>query len=106
MIRRINMSLVLGRRGERPTSMINVYSKRTNQYLGVIKRKTTHERQFGNFGAFEVSVGGKRYWGSGRNLYLPDEAIHYLVRRGEIHFKTPESEEDKLFNLYSKKYGW
>jgi len=78
------MSLILGRRGERPTSMINVHSKKTNRFIGTIKRKTTHQRQFGNFGAFEVSVGGKRYWGTGRDLYLPDVAINYLKGRGEI----------------------
>lgn len=88
------------------TMKIDVFSKRTNKYVGVIHRKSTHERQFGNFGAFEVSIGGKRYWGTGKDIYLPDEAIHYLVRMGEIHFKSKESAEDELFGLYSKKYGW
>jgi len=41
-----------------------VHSKNTNRYVGVIHRKATHERQFGNFGAFEVSIGGKEILGN------------------------------------------
>jgi hypothetical protein len=64
---------------------LDVYNKNTNRYVGVIHRKSTHERQFGNFGAFEVSVGGKRYWGTGKDLYLPDVAIEYLHKHKQIH---------------------
>ncbi len=63
---------------------LDVHSKNTNKYIGVIHRKSTHERQFGNFGAFEVSIGGKRYWGTGKDLYLPDVAIEYLKKHKEI----------------------
>jgi len=63
---------------------IDVWSKNTNQFIGTIQRKATHERQFGNFGAFEISVGGKRYWGTGKDVYLPDIAIEYLKTHGQI----------------------
>jgi len=63
---------------------IDVWSKSTNRYVGVIKRKSTHERAFGNFGAFEVSIGSKRYWGTGKDLYLPEIAITYLRTHNQI----------------------
>ncbi|MDD5454007.1 MAG: hypothetical protein PHW62_00705 [Candidatus Ratteibacteria bacterium] len=63
---------------------LDVLSKSTNQFIGTIQRKATHERQFGNSGAFEISVGGKRYWGTGKDVYLPDIAIRYLKSHGQI----------------------
>lgn len=63
---------------------LDVHNKNTNQYVGTIQRKSTHERQFGNFGAFEVSIGGKRYWGTGKDLYLPDIAINYLKKKDQL----------------------
>lgn len=63
---------------------LDVHNKNTNKYVGEISRKSTHERQFGNFGAFEVSIGGKRYWGTGKDLYLPQVAIDYLENNMEL----------------------
>lgn len=63
---------------------IMVYNKVTNRMAGEITRKATHERAFGNSGAFEVSVGGKRYWGVGNSLYLPQVAIDYLKKKSEL----------------------
>ena len=63
---------------------LDVHNKNTNRYVGEISRKATHERQFGNFGAFEVSIGGKRYWGTGKDLYLPQVAIDYLKKNKEL----------------------
>ncbi len=63
---------------------IDVHNKNTNQYVGVIQRKSTHEKAFGNFGAFEISVGGKRYWGTGKDVYLPEVAIAYLKSHNQI----------------------
>jgi len=63
---------------------LDVWNKNTGKYVGVISRKSTHEKQFGNFGAFEVSVGGKRYWGTGKDLYLPQVAIDYLKKHDQI----------------------
>ncbi len=63
---------------------IMVYHKDSGRMVGQISRKSTHEREFGNFGAFEVSVGGKRYWGTGKDLYLPEVAINYLKKNKEL----------------------
>jgi hypothetical protein len=64
--------------------IIDVFNKKTNKYMGEIERKSTHERQFGNFGAFEISIGGKRYWGTGKDIFLESDVIDYLQWKMEF----------------------
>jgi hypothetical protein len=75
----------MNRQRHKPSYEINVYNKDTNRFHGTIRRKSTHEKQFGNFGAVEYSVLGKRYWSvGGQTLYLPASVIARLKDSGEL----------------------
>ena len=55
---------------------INVYNKANNRFEGTIQRWPGNQRAFGNFGAIQYSVAGKKVWSvGGRDLYLEPELI-------------------------------
>lgn len=73
------------RKIHKPSYDVDVYNKETNRYVGTISRKSTHEKQFGNYGAVEYSVLGRRYWSvGGRELYLTPSVIEKLKIKGEL----------------------
>jgi len=73
------------RKIHKPSYDVDVYNKETNRYVGTISRKSTHEKQFGNYGAVEYSVLGRRYWSvGGRELYLAPSVIEKLKIKGEL----------------------
>ncbi len=65
---------------------INVYNKANNRFEGTIKRRAGNQRAFGNFGAIQYSVAGKKVWSvGGQNLYLEPDLIVKLIRKGELN---------------------
>jgi hypothetical protein len=75
----------MNRQRHKPSYEISVYNKDTNRFHGTIMRKSTHEREFGNSGAVEYSVLGKKYWSvGGQTLYLPKTVIEKLEAKGEL----------------------
>jgi hypothetical protein len=63
---------------------ILVQDEKYNQY-GYICRRPTHQKEFGNFGAIEYSVCGKRYWSvGGKQIVLPLSVIKTLQKNGEL----------------------
>lgn len=75
----------MNRQRHKPSYNIDVYNKETNRYHGTIQRKSTHEKEFGNYGAVEYSVLGRRYWSvGGKTLYLPPSVITKLKEKGEL----------------------
>lgn len=64
---------------------VEIWSKDPSAFHGYIMRSPLHQRQFGNFGAIEYSVLGKRYWSvGGKELTLPLEIIAQLKTKKEL----------------------
>jgi len=79
----------MNRQRHKPSYDVDVYNKETNRFAGTITRKSTHEKEFGNYGAVEYSVLGRRYWSvGGRQLYLAPSVIEKLKSKGEL--KKPQ----------------
>lgn len=63
---------------------LNIFSKNSNQLRGTLFRTIFGQRQFGNFGAGEISVFNKRYDVVGKDVYLPDVVIKKLIQKGQF----------------------
>lgn len=76
----------MNRQRHKPSYEIYVYNKDTHKYVGTIRRKTTHESNFGNMGAVEYSIMGKKYWivGGEQSVSLPESVIAKLKAKGEL----------------------
>ncbi len=64
---------------------IEIWSKSPSIFHGTIERTPFNQREFGNWGAVQYSVLGKRYDSvGGRELTLPLDVIHKLKLKGEL----------------------
>jgi hypothetical protein len=76
----------MNRKIHKPSYDVDIYNKETNRFVGTITRRPTHQREFGNYGAVEYSVLGRKYWSvGGQQLYLAPSVIDKLKSKGELH---------------------
>ncbi len=68
-----------------PKNQIEIWSRDPSTYHGYIMRTPLYSTEFGNWGAVQYSILGKRYWSAGgRDVTLPISIINRLKAKGEL----------------------
>ena len=73
------------RRKPTQKNKVEIWSRDPSAYHGHIIRTPLYSTEFGNWGAVQYSILGKRYWSAGgRQVTLPKAEIKKLDVRGEL----------------------